>query len=73
MSNTYAPHYNLDFLNISEYWPPRKDNSRLDMYRFAREQFELTPEDMVRKIVPDGLLRFGEYKDFVGASNLAMR
>ena len=70
MENNYAPHYNLDFLNSNEHWPPRSDNSRLDMYKFAREQFELTPEDMVRRIVPEGLLRFGEYKDFVGATKL---
>ena len=63
-------HYDLDFLLPGHYWPAKEDKDRLDVYNFAREQFELTPEDQVRAIVPDGLMRFGEYKDFVHSTKL---
>ena len=63
-------HYDLDFLLPGNHWPAKEDKDRLDVYNFAREQFELTPEDQIRAIVPDGLLRFGEYKDFVHSTKL---
>lgn len=63
-------HYDLNFLLPGNCWPAKEDKDRLDVYNFAREQFELTPEDQVRSIVPDGLLRFGEYREFVHCTKL---
>lgn len=63
-------HYDLDFLLPGSKWPATEDKGRLDVYSFAREQFELTPEDHVRSILPDGLLRFAEYEDFVHSTKL---
>ena len=63
-------HYDLDFLLPGNRWPAKEDEERLAVYNFAREQFELTPEDQIRAIVPDGLMRFAEYKDFVHSTKL---
>ncbi len=63
-------HYDLDFLNIGEIWPPKKDRERLNNYQFQREQFELTPEDQIKKIIPEGLLWLGNYDDFISSNKL---
>lgn len=63
-------HYDLDFLLPGNHWPAKEDKDRLNIYNFAREQFELTPEDQIRSIIPDGLMQFGEYKDFVHSTRL---
>lgn len=63
-------HYDLDFINVGEQWPAEADKCRLNMYAFAREQFELVPENLVREIVPEGLLRFGDYDSFIHTCKL---
>ena len=57
-------HFNLDFLEPGNHWMPREDTRRMEKYEFAREEFELTPEDMVEKIFPKGLLDLHEWKEF---------
>lgn len=63
-------HYDLDFLNIGGQWTPKDDAERFDHYKFSREQFELTPEDFVDRIIPDGLLNLKGYEDFVHCGKL---
>lgn len=63
-------HYDLSFLNIGEPWKPKGDTRRLESYRFSQEQFELTPEDMVKKLLPDGMLSLNDYSDFTNATKL---
>lgn len=63
-------HYDLDFLNKGNVWKPKEDAVRLNMYKFAREEFELTPEDMVMNIVPKGLLDLKDYNEFAGVTRL---
>ena len=63
-------HYDLDFLNIEGVWMPKEDAKRLEAYRFAQEQFELTPEDMLYKLFPSGMLDLRSYGDFVHSTRL---
>lgn len=65
-------HYNLDFLlpAATHTWPPKEDTRRLERYRFAREEFELTPEDLTMQIVPTGLLRLVNFDQFTHAVKL---
>lgn len=58
-------HYSLDFLEPNQQWPPEKDANRLLKYTYQREEFELTPEDWVEKMIPDGLLSVIDYGDFI--------
>lgn len=58
-------HYDLEFLKPGGgRWPSNGDELRQEVYEWQREQFELTPEDLVRQLLPDGLMRFGTFKDF---------
>lgn len=61
---TECLHYDLDFLNPGEPWPPKIDEYRLERYEFQREQFELDPWDQLVSILPDGLLDLRDYRDF---------
>jgi hypothetical protein len=63
-------HYDLDFIDVGGKWPSSSDSTRLNNYNFAREQFELTPDSLMRSIVPDGLLRFADYDSFVHCTKL---
>jgi hypothetical protein len=63
-------HYDLSFLNANGKWMPKEDKYRLDTYRFMQEQFELTPEDFVRKVIPKGLLDLHDYKNFTHCCKL---
>lgn len=56
-------HYDLDFLEPGNHWKPIGDTRRMERYAFAREEFELTPEDMVQKLFPQGLLNLKEWHD----------
>lgn len=58
-------HYDLNFLNVGERWEPKEDAQRFNNYKFAREQFELTPEDFTKSVLPEGLLNLSGYQDFV--------
>lgn len=53
-------HYNLDFLKPGEHWRPAKDYWRFERYEFSRMEFELTEEDMIKKVFPGGLMIFGD-------------
>lgn len=57
-------HYNLDFLEPGQHWMPKFDTRRIERYEFAREEFELTPEDMVEQLFPRGLLSLKDWKSF---------
>lgn len=63
-------HYDLQFLDVGGQWPPQQDTQRVANYEMQREQFELTPDDLARQVIPDGLLRFGDYKDFIHFTRL---
>lgn len=64
-------HYDLDFLEEGEIWRPEIDNVRYENYEFSRQQFELTPKDMIMKIIPGGLLDLSRgYEDFTWATRL---
>ena len=57
-------HYDLSFLEPTKPWMPREDTERLNRYEFARESFELTPEDALEQIFPKGLLDLRDWKEF---------
>ena len=57
-------HYDLDFLEPGHHWMPIEDSARMDKYDFAREEFELTPEDMIDQLFPTGVLNLKDWKDF---------
>lgn len=63
-------HYDLDFLAPNKPWKPKEDTRRMQKYEFAREEFELTPEDMVEKIFPPGLLNLQDWADFAHSIKL---
>lgn len=64
-------HYDLSFLEKGMAWYPLLDETRFNNYAFAREQFELVPEDMIMKMMPDGLLDLSKgYSDFAWATRL---
>lgn len=63
-------HYDLDFLSEGSCWPSKEDGSRLERYRFQREQFELTPWEQLETIVPEGLLSLAKYEDFIHSCRL---
>ena len=63
-------HYDLDFLEPGKTWKPKEDTRRMEKYEFAREEFELTPEDMVEKIFPAGLLSLKDWNDFAHSIKL---
>ena len=56
-------HYDLDFLEPNKPWKPIEDTRRMEKYAFAREEFELTPEDMVQKLFPSGLLNLKDWSE----------
>ena len=68
--NKQQYHYDLNFLNIGERWRTEHDNNRLQAYRYAKAQFEMTPEDGLRELLPDGLLSLASYEDFVNCTRL---
>lgn len=57
-------HFNLDFLEPGNHWMPKADTRRMEKYEFAREEFELTPEDMIEQLFPRGLLNLKDWKEF---------
>ena len=57
-------HYDLDFLEPNKHWKPVEDTRRMEKYAFAREEFELTPEDMVERLFPSGLLNLKDCTEF---------
>ena len=57
-------HYDLDFLEPGHHWMPAEDSARMDKYDFAREEFELTPEDMIDQLFPTGVLNLKDWKEF---------
>lgn len=64
-------HYDLDFLKEGCIWRPKEDDLRFNKYEYAREQFELCPQDMLCKIMPDGMLDLSHgYDDFIHACRL---
>ena len=56
-------HYDLDFLEPNKHWKPVEDTKRMEKYAFAREEFELTPEDMVERLFPSGMLNLKDYSE----------
>ena len=53
-------HYDLDFLKPGEHWRPAKDFWRFDKYEFARMEFELTENDMLDRVFPNGIMVFND-------------
>lgn len=63
-------HYDLDFIAEGKKWKPKGDTTRLDNYKFARMQFELTKEEATRQLLPSGLLDLRGYEDFCDFTKL---
>lgn len=63
-------HYDLDFISIGKKWKPSGDTTRLDNYKFARVQFELTEEDAAKTLLPEGLLDLRDYSQFASFTRL---
>lgn len=53
-------HYDLDFLNPGEHWRPAKDYWRFTRYEYARMEFELTEQDMIDRVFPQGIMVFSD-------------
>lgn len=63
-------HYDLNFIAEGQPWKPKGDTDRLDAYKFARTQFELTEENAARSLLPSGLLDLMDYSDFCSFTRL---
>lgn len=63
-------HYDLNFIAEGKKWKPKGDTTRLENYKFARIQFELTEEDAARSLLPDGLLDLRSYEQFASFTKL---
>lgn len=57
-------HYDLSFIDVGGKWKPAEDSTRFNYYEFARQEFELTPENMMKQIWPKGILDLKDYSDF---------
>lgn len=63
-------HYDLDFLNEGNSWPPKEDANRLHHYANQRRQFELEPVDQLQTLLPEGLLSLVDYETFTKSCKL---
>lgn len=70
MTDDNVLQYDLSFLNVKNQWPPKGSTKRLDTYKFAQQQFELTNEDLIKKVIPDGLLLLKEYGEFAEVTKM---